>query len=563
MKSRWYVKKYLANFNPNLSTMPPNLEQASNVENKEVTPVEQQAIDEIKKSDGKAIDAKFPDPSKTNEELKKQENLNDISQNIDKIILWNINLIQDSDKLVDNLVNTNFKSIVAFLDYFAQSKTWFSLNIINSPVLAQNGRDNVSLSSLSDTNISQKQEIVKAFLAIPATILQTQISQFNLDGNRKSNFIDDAVLSSLIASSKTFQNIQSQITQNDINIKLYWDIPRNTSENIDITNQSKTQIIWELHELESSEQIKINNILKDIDGKYDEYKISSFQLLWYADATRVTDYGEEKVANTFDYHLNLLKSKMQQSGLNDSRLPPTDYKNFGQRLVDTGKIKAEDLNKPKTIANRAYATTRAIMQISWMDTPELTKLLSTATPSFDIQIDKEKWDDKTNWWILLNGIWTNKWEAQPHEFNLTNKSPEILLDAGLKIAIKIWDQIKIFRFEHQNTSNASGASNTVNTYAQMTDEWHYWTHGNEKTNLDGMKSNTDYSKADLWWPVFYMNIPDPSKVSPEYADLINKINNSNLQTPENIPSASDFLGLYNSLWWDQSKTEKFNALYNL
>lgn len=543
--------------------MPPNLEQGSNIEDKEISPVEQQAIDEIKKSDGHAIDTKFPDPITTNEELKNQNSLSDMPIDIDKLISWNINLIQESDKLIDNLVNTSFKNIVAFLDYFAQSKTWFSLKIINSPVLAQNGRDNVSLSSLSDTNPAQKQEIVKAFLAIPATILQTQLSQFNLDGRREFNVIDEGALSSLIESSKKFQNIQSQITQNDINITLYWKIPRNTSENIDITNQSKTQIIGELHELQSSEQIKITNILKDIDGKYDEYKISWFQLIWYADATRVTDYGETKVANTFDYHLNLLKSKMQQSGLNDSRLPPTDYKNLGQRLVDTGKIKAEDLNKPKTIANRAYATTRAIMQISWMDTPELTKLLSTATPSFDIQIDKEKGDDKTNWWILLNGVWTNKWEAKPYEFNLTNKSPEILLDAGLKIAIKIGDQIKIFRFQHQNTSKANGTSNTVNTYAQMTDEWHYWTHGNEKTNLDGMKSNTDYSKADLWWPVFYINIPDPNTVSPEYADLINKINNSNLKNPENIPSASDFLNLYNSLWWDPFKTQKFNALYNL
>jgi hypothetical protein len=53
--------------------MPPNLEQPSNVENKEVTPVEQQAVDDIKKSDGKAIDAKFPDADTANEALKQQD----------------------------------------------------------------------------------------------------------------------------------------------------------------------------------------------------------------------------------------------------------------------------------------------------------------------------------------------------------------------------------------------------------------------------------------------------------------------------------------------------------
>ncbi|MEI8253522.1 MAG: hypothetical protein WCG25_07455 [bacterium] len=53
------------------------------------------------------------------------------------------------------------------------------MKIINSPALSQNGRDNLSLSSISDTNPFQKKEIAKAFMTIPASVLQNQINEFN------------------------------------------------------------------------------------------------------------------------------------------------------------------------------------------------------------------------------------------------------------------------------------------------------------------------------------------------------------------------------------------------
>jgi len=568
--------------------MPGEWEKQSKIETKEtvVDQAEQWAINTIKdfkdsEKVQKAIDKKFPEPDKTNKSLEnkkspdkpidktdnkptdKKDNMPwvDLLAKIDQKTLENIRLTNESDKIVDDLVQKDFKSVVAFMSYFTQAKTWFSMKIINSPALSQNGRDNLSLSSISDTNPFQKKEIAKAFMTIPASVLQNQINEFNQNWDRKLYSITPENFEWLLNSSKSYQDKQQQIIQNNIQLKQDGqDLQKSRMWSVDLADYKDTQIIGKLFELPPAEQEKINNSLDNIKNTYDNnYTITSIKLIGYADATPVTPNWKKIIEESFTKHLNLLKSKWV-----DTSDLPVDYNNLGTWLAEKWKIDAKDISNTDIVSNRGFAITRAIMQISQIDAQHIDQLKKSKL-DLDIHTSDKKWDKETEWWVVFSGIWSIKGESKPPtEFQISNKSPEILLETWLKVAVKIWDQIKMFEFEKQDVTSPDGKTTTTKTFAKMVDEGHYWSHGNEKTTLDGMKWNTHYDQADVWWPVFYINIPDSNQADENSKYTVEKINNSNLKNPDNIPSATDLLNLYNTLGWAQSQqAEKFKNLYSL
>lgn len=527
------------------------------------------------------VEKKFPNPNKINEDIKKQNDegntldiasLSDIEEQINQIKLENIRLMQESDKIVDNVLQTNLKNIVTFISYFNSTwpKMWFSLKIINSPLLEQNGRDDINIFSIRDTSLWQKKEIVKAFMSIPSSIVQTQIGQINNDKTNRILAIDEARLPSLLDNAKIYQNIQSQITQNDIEIRRKWEMQiAKADAPIKLADFKASQIIWELYELPITKQADISDQLQSIKNTYKEnYTITWIKLLWYADKTPVTPEWKIKIEEYFTKHLNLLKEKwMDVSAL------PADYDHLGRRLVKNNKIDDKNVSNTDMVSNRWFAITRALMQISRMK-PEQLSQLAKSKIELDLHTSDEFGDKETAWWIVFEGIWTRIWEkTPPQEFKMTNKSPEILLSSNISFAVKIWDQRRIFSFEKKDITNPDWTTkpyrrNNDMRYGKVAHNWIPWSDWpwlsyaplfDKLNSITRKKQATAYDHAH-WEALIWISIPDASTVP---ADVLEKFNTSKKDQTTDIPSAIDLLNLYSSVWWDQGEAEKLKALYAL
>jgi hypothetical protein len=310
--------------------------------------------------------------------------------------------------------------------------------------------------------------------------------------------------------------------------------------------------------LPENEKTNVLHQMQSIKTMYESYVISDIRLQWVADATPVTSEGKNMIKTQFTKHLDLLKEKW----FNISWLP-TDYEDFGNRLVNNKKIDEKDKNNTDIVSNRWFAFTRAIMQISRMS-KEQAKDISKSNLTLNIDMSKKRWDKETLGGIVFNGSGTRINENGWEKFSVPwREASEVLLETGLHFAIKIWDQIKTFRFEKKDAMNPDGSTNTIAMFGKLTDEGHTWGHGNEKTILDTWmeKTATKYGKADLWWPTFYINIPEGQNISPENTSTVEKIRQGDMKNSTDIPSAKELLSLYTSLGWSKNETEKFEKIY--
>lgn len=479
-----------------------------------------------------------------------------------KAVQENKELVDKSNALVKGIIDNKntFKDIVNFLSFYTTTPhNWTSITILNAPELKSNGRDNITSNNIIDTNDAQKKEIVQSFLSIPKEILTLQVQEFNNKKN-EANQISSEELTTLIDKSQEHQWYQNKIQKNNSTIEgSRGDKEAPIEGNVDLASYKETQKIGKLYELPEDEQASITHQLDNIKSTYKSYTISQINLEWDADATPVTPVGKKLIKEQFTKHLNLLKEKW----FNVSWLP-NNYEDFGNRLVENKKIEEKDKTNTDIVSNWWFAFTRAIMQISRMNEEQM-KDVSSSGLKLDINISKKRWDEETRGGIKFNGSGTKVNENGDERFSIAGQeASEVLLETGLKVAVKVWDQIKIFRFQKQDAMKSDGTTNNVALFAKMVDEWHYGTHGNEKNTLDKMENvSTKYSRADFWWPMFFINIPDAKNVSPENTGTIEKINTSDIKNSENIPSVNELLKLYTSLNWSTTETEKFEKIYAL
>lgn len=517
-----------------------------------------------KNLDGMENIAKTEDPEAVSIKMEKKE----LENKINELVKENKDLVGQSDAIVNKMIQEKFSDIVYFLNYFGGLwKSGFWIKIINCPALKANGHDNISSSDISISGPAQKKEIVQAFLSLPQDIVNIQLNEFNT--KNPNHTINAEIFKGL----NEYKSTQVKIQTNESSFNTYKDmlnkLPTNPTLNsgpVDLAEYEESQKIWELFELPVNEQEKITKNMNDIKNTYETYTITKIHLKWYADATQVSPNGKIKIEEYFTKHLTALKEK----GFNTTKLP-VSYASLGQRLVDNrtwinaqadptkNEIITDDILKNDTkIANRAFALTRSIMQISWMN-EEQSQLLSKADLALDIHISKKKWDIETRGGIVFDGIGSVHGEEE--KFIVDNKASEVLMQTDLNIAVQVGNIIKIFKFRKSDKVNPTWTINNVSLLAQVVDEWHVWAYGVWKNTLDDMKRTSQsikYSAADLGWPLFYMNMSDvPGD------PIIDKIKNSDLKDPDKIPSVNELLDLYNTMGGSKGETEKFQKIYSI
>jgi len=505
----------------------------------------------------KAVEKHFPDAKKENEKLKNGidiSNTKEIDEKTKSWIEFQAALEEATQKLnadIDAIVNNKeqFKNIVTFMSYFQLPKNGSTIKIVNCPELQKNGNDKISDSSINDTNPEQKREIVKWFLSIPPVLVKEYIP--GLNEHKPLHPLD---MDSLANVAISYQQQQDKIAL--IMFQLEQKKTPSTDDLMKLANSDGTQKIGKLFELKKEDRTNITNQINILKTKYADYKINEITLKGEADATNVSESGKKSIAENFTNQLKLLNEK----GFDTSNLPK-DYQNFGQWLYDQKHIQQEDIGNIDIVSNRAFAFTRAMMQLSWVSKDQAQELLASNI-KIDIKVNKEKWDDKTKWGIEFKGIGTDIGESGTGTFTIKvlPTAPEVIIENDVKFAVKIGNETKIFRFSKQDTISSKGEVKTINTFAKMTDEWSLWTHGNEKNTLDTMgDTKNKYSEADFGGPVFFINIPDAQQWS---NPIIDKIKNSKNNQDTSV-SVNELLSLYKSVGWSSTETAKIEKTYSV
>ena len=485
--------------------------------------------------------------------------------------------------------------MINFFAYFwaGQNGTWIGIinQNANSNDLAKNIRGNhaSALITFSDgvtsLNAPKLKEIKKAFLAIPTDLLKVYVKQYNEDRKwAPAPDIADNMLNDLLGQANKYQDLQDKITQNEAIITTYEIAEANGATEYttlaDYEKTEKAQIVGKLKELDPDKQKDIKDQLNDLSSKYETYDITAINLKGYADASEVTSAGKIYVKENFNNHLEKLRKNWLLD--KDSKDLPQNYDEFKNRLKtnmvsinkDANPTKEEILTdetlKDETkVANRAYAFTRSIMQVSRMGETEINQLYKGKEEGrpklvLDLRVSKIKWDEETRWGIKFGGIWTTASEKIPTKFTVTNEKAEIMMHNSVTFAIQYGNKTKIFDFEKRDNIKPNGDVNNISTLTKMVDEGNLWTHGvpkNRLTELQREKKATEYSWSDQA-PYIYINMDSPPTNAQAKATY-DKIANSNLKNPDAVPSVDELFDLYTKLWWTAPTglIEKFKTVF--
>ncbi len=371
--------------------MPPNLEQSSNVETPEVTPVEQQAIDDIKKSDGKAVDAKFPDADKTNEALKRWDlNSNDDPKSNEK---------QEQKEYSESDYNMHLYMVINQIhtvavwvydkDHQIMPDKSINLDYVN---LYKN------IEKQKDLFLHSEPLSVKARLAIENSI----IAKSNLKENTQVKLIDIPKFMELFLKEQKIAIVhEREETIKNPTIKFNnIDADQKSGEFIAISIQQQNEII--------------NSFAKMLSNKQE---IVSIKLIGRANSVRpasektVRDQIEQSqkilITKWFDQEL-FHKISLERDG---TKLNNDDF--FSNLNTLSPQEKDNELNK-------AWAYARALMQIDFLPDNQIKELINKSQ-NFNISLNPQRvsnnsdivgpipdGDQFTWWWLEINTKWSEE-----------------------------------------------------------------------------------------------------------------------------------------------------------
>lgn len=452
-------------------------------------------------------------PINTSESFNQWKELIQVTNELSQLEEKQLNLINSNKELVNEIIVwPDFNKITDFFNTFRASD-----------------KKNIAI-SLPKTEWlwyeAKAQLITKTFLSIPKDIIKTVLPTYNLDGKRSRNTINETGTDSLIAKVESYQNTVWQITKTELIIQGKNKMKLLYSKTTEaLANYEGSQIIWELRELPQSEQIKVQENINNIEKKYnDNYKITWINLIWYADATRVTDFWKEKIELNFNKHIKLL----EDAGLNTTSLPK-NYDDLGLWLVENWKIDQWDMNNPDIVSNWGFAVTRAIMQISWMNPEQIAKIKDSKL-NLDIRTSDVIGDEETRWWIEFNGTWVAIGETPPSQSTIKEESPEAFLESWFNVTVNIWGKIKVFKLQKDIGAKWGNQERVINSN-NIVSVGHTWNYGNQKTTAEYIaREGRSFWHSDK---DFSINIPNLSEFKDtdlwkKHASTIQKILNNDM-----------------------------------